>query len=55
MVRSEPPAPCSDSNPGVPAELEAVVRKCLAKRPADRYASAEQMAADLERWLPGQL
>ncbi len=28
--------------------------KCLQKAPADRYASAEELAADLERWLAGK-
>ena len=33
----------------IPAELEAVVRKALAKSPLDRYANAVQLAAALER------
>src|SRR5262249_7273059 len=32
-----PPAPLTSHCPGVPAALEAVVLKCLAKVPADRY------------------
>jgi serine/threonine protein kinase len=34
---------------GVPAQLEAVIRRATAKRPDDRYPSAEDMLADLER------
>jgi eukaryotic-like serine/threonine-protein kinase len=42
------PAPLvSEFNAGIPAELEAIVLKCLAKRPDDRFASA----ADLEQAL----
>jgi serine/threonine protein kinase len=32
----------------VPPALEAVVRRCLAPEPGDRYASAAQLAADLQ-------
>jgi serine/threonine protein kinase len=37
--------------PSAPAALEAVCRKAMARRAADRYASAADLAADLERWL----
>ncbi|MBX7104553.1 MAG: serine/threonine-protein kinase [Gemmataceae bacterium] len=36
---------------GVPAALDAVCRKAMAHRPADRYASAQELAADINRWL----
>ncbi len=35
----------------LPAELDAVTLKCLEKDPADRYASATDLAEDLEAWL----
>ncbi len=38
----------------LPAPIEAIVKRCLAKRPADRYASAREVAAELERFLSGQ-
>jgi len=34
-----------------PPELEAVVHKCLQRYPDQRYASADDMRDDLERWL----
>jgi serine/threonine protein kinase/Flp pilus assembly protein TadD len=37
--------------PDVPAALEAVCLHAMALRPADRYASPQQLADDLEHWL----
>src|SRR5262249_37553197 len=41
-------------NRQLPGDLEAVCLKCLEKEPAQRYASAEELAQDLERWLHGE-
>lgn len=38
----------------VPAPIEAIVMRCLAKRPEERYASAREVAAELERFLSGK-
>jgi probable HAF family extracellular repeat protein len=35
----------------IPAELETIVLKAVEKNPADRYATAQELADDLERWL----
>lgn len=37
--------------PDVPADLAAICFKMMAKKPADRYASAEQVAAVMSKWL----
>ncbi len=39
--------------PAVPAELEAIVMKCLEKDPQRRYPSARAVAEDLQRFLDG--
>jgi tetratricopeptide (TPR) repeat protein len=41
--------------PGIDADLDAVVLKCLAKESERRYASAAELAGDLDRWLRGEL
>lgn len=54
QVRDEPPAPPSQVNPAADTALSAVSLKCLKKDPADRYASAEELAAELDRWRAGE-
>ena len=38
-------------NPHAPRALQAVCQKAMARRPQDRYATAKQLANDLEAWL----
>ncbi|MFO0802357.1 MAG: serine/threonine-protein kinase [Gemmataceae bacterium] len=52
-VRFDPPPRPRSLKPGLPIELEAIVLKCLEKKPEDRYASAAELAADLDRFLAG--
>src|SRR2546422_3596248 len=46
---SEVPKPPSELRPDVPADLDLVVLRALAKDPEDRYQTAEEMNADLAR------
>jgi serine/threonine protein kinase len=52
-VQETPPRP-SRRNPSIPAPLEAITLKALAKNPANRYASADDLTADLRRFRAGQ-
>jgi serine/threonine-protein kinase len=48
VTRGEYVAP-SQLNPRLPREVEAVIARCLRRRPADRYASAVELQAALDR------
>jgi beta-lactam-binding protein with PASTA domain len=50
---SSPPEPPSVKRAEIPRELDYVVLRALAKDPADRYQSAEEMDADLARVARG--
>jgi eukaryotic-like serine/threonine-protein kinase len=50
VVRDEPERP-HRTVPDTPRALEAVCLKALAKNPLDRYATAKEMARDVQRWL----
>jgi serine/threonine protein kinase/formylglycine-generating enzyme required for sulfatase activity len=44
----------SEVNPAVPAPLEAVCLKAMARQPRDRYASAGELIQAVENWLLGR-
>ena len=50
---SQVPAPPSSHRPEIPRDLDYVALRALAKDPADRYHSAEEMDSDLERIARG--
>jgi serine/threonine protein kinase len=47
QIVAKQPAPPSRHNPALPPEFDRIVMRCLAKNPADRYASGESLAASL--------
>jgi formylglycine-generating enzyme required for sulfatase activity/tRNA A-37 threonylcarbamoyl transferase component Bud32 len=51
QVRQGPPPPPGQVRRGVPRALEAVCLKAMARAPAGRYASAAEVAREVERWL----
>jgi serine/threonine-protein kinase len=50
----EPVVPPSQRRPDLPPALEAIVLTCLAKDPAARYQTADQLRTDLMRFTRGQ-
>jgi WD40 repeat protein len=53
-VRHDEPLPPRRLQAGIPRDLETICLKCLQKEPARRYVSAEELAADLRRFLAGE-
>jgi serine/threonine protein kinase len=50
VLEPTPPAPLRDLRPDAPAELERIIMKCLAKRPADRFPNAGVLVEELCRF-----
>jgi tetratricopeptide (TPR) repeat protein len=50
----EEPHPPRSRQPAIPRDLETIVLKALRKEPAERYATAKDLADDLQLFLDGQ-
>ena len=48
-IENDAPVPPRQLERGIPPDLETIVLKALAKNPDDRFATAEEMAAELRR------
>jgi serine/threonine protein kinase len=53
-IVTKPLPPISWRNAGVPRDVERIVHKATQKDPDQRYATAADLAADLDRFLAGQ-
>jgi eukaryotic-like serine/threonine-protein kinase len=49
-----PVKPLRHWNRYVPSDFQTIVLKCIAELPSERYASAKELAEDLERFLDGR-
>ncbi len=54
QVQQCEPIPPGQLQPGVPRDLETICLRCLRKDPGRRYATAQELADDLDRFLNGQ-
>ncbi len=51
QIALDEPKPVRRVNKAIPLDLETIVLKAIAKNPAERYATAREMANDLRRFL----
>ncbi|MCA9047408.1 MAG: serine/threonine protein kinase [Planctomycetaceae bacterium] len=53
VIEESPPRPRAMQR-SIPRDLEAICRKAMEREPEDRYASCQDLADDLSRWLRGE-
>jgi serine/threonine protein kinase len=50
-IATQEPCPPRRLNPAIPADLQTIVLKAAAREPGERYATAQELADDLRRFL----
>ncbi len=53
-IVDNPTPRCRDTVPDVPAPLDAICAKAMASAPAARYASASDLAEEIQLWMAGE-
>jgi tetratricopeptide (TPR) repeat protein len=53
-IQTENPPTLRTISKSIPPDLETICLKCLEKEPERRYGTAEELCADLRRWLEGK-
>jgi serine/threonine protein kinase len=51
QIQNRTPQPPSQLRPGLDRQLQVVCLRMMSKRPADRFATMNEVAAELDRWL----
>ncbi|MCI0462296.1 MAG: tetratricopeptide repeat protein [Gemmataceae bacterium] len=54
LARKQPPVPPRQLDRSIPRALDAICQKAMAHRKQDRYASAQALAEDVQRYLAGE-
>ena len=54
-IADDPVRPPKEIDPTLPKDLSIICMKSLERNPKDRYATVEDFADDLERWMDGRL
>ncbi len=54
LVANTPPKSPRSQRPEIPRDLEAICLRCLEKEPNDRYATAFEIAEEIDRWSTGR-
>jgi len=49
-ITTSDPTPIDNLRPDVPAEVQRIIRRCLKRKPQDRYQRAGELVADLKRF-----
>ncbi|MEO2034091.1 MAG: serine/threonine-protein kinase [Planctomycetaceae bacterium] len=52
--QQEEPVPLRQVNHAIPADLETIIHKAIAREPDERYDTAKDLADDLQRYLNGE-